>query len=111
MLIHAFSGASYYYLRNILHNYPDEACITILRNVKTAMSSHSAILIDEKVLPRVGVPLQIAQLDVAMMASLAGRERNEEDWRTVVSAADLEIQEIIAYQEQTKDKVIVIVLP
>ena len=104
-------GASYYYLRNVLHDHPDEACVKILRNIKAAMSQDSAILIDEMVLPRVGAAWQAAQLDIAMMASLAGRERGEADWRAVVVEAGLCIRSMELYEETMGDTVIVVELP
>lgn len=89
--------ASYYYLRNALHDHPDVACITLLQNTKSAMSPKSTIFIDEKVLPNVGAPLKTVQLDISMMASLAGRERSEGDWKKIVEAAELKIAELVTY--------------
>nr|UZP47903.1 putative O-methyltransferase [Cladonia uncialis subsp. uncialis] len=102
--------ASFYYLRNILHDYPDVGCVTLLKNIKPAMSCDSAILIDEIVLPDVDTQWQAAQLDISMMASLAGRERSETEWRKVVDAAGLKIEQILAYDEEMGDKVIVVML-
>ena len=104
-------GASYYYLRNVLHDYPDEACVAILRNIKAAMSQSSTILIDEMVLPRVGAAWQAAQLDIALMASLAGRERSEADWRALVVRAGLSIRSMELYEETMGDTVIVVEIP
>lgn len=77
------------------------------------MSSHSTILVDEKVLTEVGVPLpwRIAQLDLGLMASLAGRERTEAEWRNVARAADLEVREVLAYNKDTEDHLLVFVMP
>ena len=104
-------GASYYYLRNVLHDFPDEACVSILRNIKAAMSQSSTVLIDEMVLPRVGAAWQAAQLDIALMASLAGRERSEADWRALVVKAGLSITSMELYEEMMGDTVIVVGIP
>ena len=79
--------------------------------MKAAMSSKSAILIDEIVLPDVGAQWQAAQLDISMMASLAGRERSERDWKRVVEEAGLQIKDIFAYDEELGDGVIEVILP
>ncbi|KAJ7832037.1 O-methyltransferase-domain-containing protein [Mycena olivaceomarginata] len=39
-----------YYLANILHNWPDAPAMTILKNVRAAMGSHSRLLIHEYVI-------------------------------------------------------------
>ncbi len=103
--------ASYYYLRNVLHDHPDAARITLLRNIRSAMSRGSTILVDEKVLPDLGAPLQALQLEMCMLASLAGRGRIEADWRRVVEAAELKVADIVTYDEDARDKVITLVLP
>jgi SAM-dependent methyltransferase len=40
-------GANVYYFRNIFHNWPDEACIKILRNHAVAMRPGSKLVIDD----------------------------------------------------------------
>lgn len=87
------------------------ACVTLLRNIRAAMSYKSAILIDEIVLPDVGAQWQAAQLDIGMMASLAGRERSRGDWKRVVEEAGLRIKDINAYDEEVGDSIIAVVLP
>ncbi|KAL8729060.1 MAG: hypothetical protein Q9166_004977 [cf. Caloplaca sp. 2 TL-2023] len=104
-------GASYYYLRNILHDHPDSACATFLENIGSAMSKESTILIDEIVLLDVGAQWQAAQLDMGMMASLAGRERTKADWERVVEGAGLTIKGISVYEDEIGSSIIVVVKP
>lgn len=56
-------------------------------------------------------PWQAANLDVALVASLAGREDNQDDWAKVIEAAGLRIREIQAYNQELADNIIVAVLP
>ncbi|KAA6408781.1 MAG: O-methyltransferase [Lasallia pustulata] len=45
-------GARFYYFRNIFHDWPDEKCAEILRNLVPAMDpEYSTLLIDDFVLP------------------------------------------------------------
>ncbi|KAF8194080.1 O-methyltransferase-domain-containing protein [Pholiota molesta] len=44
------SNADIYYIRNILHDWEDSRCITILSNVRKAMSQHSRVLVHECIL-------------------------------------------------------------
>jgi demethylsterigmatocystin 6-O-methyltransferase len=77
MLITPFIGAKFYYLWNVLHDYSDEECRTLLRNTKDAMSAELSIIINELVLPdkiesEAKESEVNASLDMLLMASLAG---------------------------------------
>ena len=102
-------GASFYYLRNVLHDYPDEKCIVLLHNTVAAMSKGSKILIDEMILPDVGTRWQAAQLDIGMMSSLAAMERSKRQWYALMDSADLMIEEVYPYTAELHDSVMVVV--
>jgi demethylsterigmatocystin 6-O-methyltransferase len=51
----AITGARIYYMRNIIHDYPEDKAILILKNTIAAMAPDSVILIDDIVLPDSGV--------------------------------------------------------
>jgi demethylsterigmatocystin 6-O-methyltransferase len=65
-----------YYLRNVLHDYSDVKCVSILRNTVAAMGPESVILIDEMVVPNERASWRAMQIDITMMACLASRERS-----------------------------------
>lgn len=46
-----FPGARAYYLRNIMHDWPDDKCVIILQQIMKAMNKKSVILIDDMVIP------------------------------------------------------------
>ena len=48
------TGARAYYLCNILHDYPDFKCITLLKNTIAAMDKSSVIIIDDMTIPNTG---------------------------------------------------------
>ncbi|KAI4279366.1 MAG: hypothetical protein LQ337_000289 [Flavoplaca oasis] len=88
-------GARAYYLRTILHDWPDRACREILRNTAAAMrKGYSKILIDEMVLPDSDVPLKGAFLDLSMMALETGAERTSRQWHDLLASAGLHIEKI-----------------
>ncbi|QDS69567.1 hypothetical protein FKW77_008078 [Venturia effusa] len=69
-------GARAYYLRAILHDWPDTDCRTILRHLHAAMmKGYSTLLVDERVVPETGVDLLSAAADVTMMVNLDAKER------------------------------------
>jgi demethylsterigmatocystin 6-O-methyltransferase len=84
-------------MRNIIHNYADKKAVAILKNIIPAMSKDSVILIDNMVLPDVGLPHQAANLDVTMMAVLASRERTQKQWTDLLEPAGLKINKIYTY--------------
>lgn len=102
-------GARAYYLRNILHDWPDHKCIEILQNVKSAMTKDSRILIDEMVLPERGAPWRATQLDLAMSTCFAAMERSRADWESLLSKAGLTISKIWKYTDQLDDCIIMAV--
>jgi demethylsterigmatocystin 6-O-methyltransferase len=103
------TGAKIYYLRLILHDYPDEKCIAILKNTAAAMDEDSLIFVDEIILPNSKAYYEAVELDMFMMVSLAGAERTEKQWRTLVDTAGLRIKEIFTYNKDAGDSVISIV--
>lgn len=99
-------GAAIYYMRNIIHDYPDEQALQILRNTKTALGSESVILIDDMFLEDQGVHWQAAQIDITMMACLASRERTKSQWNDLIAKAGLRIKNVYTYTESLRDSVI-----
>lgn len=92
---HRVLGARAYYFRSIFHDWPDHKCQDILRNVVKAMTpGYSKLLINEYVLPDVGVPLYPALLDINMMALLSGMERTETQWKELLASVGLRIVKI-----------------
>lgn len=105
----AIKGAKFYYLRNILHDWPDDKCVAILKSLIPYMDKDSRILIDDMVLPNTGVHWQAAQLDLTMMAALGSVERTKEQWYALMESAGLKILHIYTYTTSLQDSVIVAV--
>ncbi|OJI99513.1 hypothetical protein ASPVEDRAFT_125078 [Aspergillus versicolor CBS 583.65] len=102
-------GAKFYYLRHVLHDWPDQQCIEILQQIIPALGPQSRILIDEVVIPATGVPWQAAFMDLLMMDSLGAIERTRLEWEELLDQAGLEIIE--SYQYDGKEQAIFVVVP
>ncbi|KAI0529963.1 S-adenosyl-L-methionine-dependent methyltransferase [Xylaria digitata] len=102
-------GARAYYLRHVLHDWPDNECIDILKNIKSAMTQESRILIDEIVLPERGAHWRVTQLDIAMGGCFAGMERSRVEWEILLGKANLGILKVVKYGEQLGDCIIIAV--
>ena len=88
-------GARVYYLRSILHDWPDDKCKLILKHLASAMKpGYSKILINELILPDQGCGIIPAQLDMTMMVCLGAMERSEKQWHELVGSAGLKIEKI-----------------
>jgi demethylsterigmatocystin 6-O-methyltransferase len=92
-------GAKFYYLRHIMHDWPDKDCIRILKNIIPAMGPESLILIDDVTLPETNVPWQVSAMVMMMMASLGGIERTKEDWESLLDRAGLKVAHIFRYDD------------
>jgi demethylsterigmatocystin 6-O-methyltransferase len=102
-------GARAYYMRKIMHDYPDEKCVAILKNITAAMGQESVILIDEIILPNKGALWRATQSDLVMMSCLAGMERSRKQWEELMEKAELRIVGVWGYVEDTGRTVIMAV--
>lgn len=89
-------GAKAYYLKMVLHDWPDEQCRQILSNIKPALKAgHSRILLNEVVVPETGAQWYETSLDVLMMTVHSAQERREREWRALVeSVGGLKVNKI-----------------
>ncbi|KAH8689511.1 O-methyl transferase B [Talaromyces proteolyticus] len=102
-------GARIYYFRNIMHDYPDDKAVAILKNIIAALGPDSVILIDDMVLPDSKVHWQATQIDITMMSALASRERTVEAWSELMQKAGLKINRIYTYTESLQDSILEVV--
>lgn len=88
-------GARVYYLHSVLHDWPDERCLQILRRLRQAMEpGYSKILINENIVLETGTSWNITSMDWTMMAMAASAERTEVQWRELLKSAGLQISGI-----------------
>jgi O-methyltransferase domain len=74
-----------YVLSAILHNWDDERAAVILRTLRAAAPPDARLLVCETVVPAGNEPHSAKWLDLLMLALLAGRERDEAQWRALLS--------------------------
>ncbi|KAG6357401.1 hypothetical protein INS49_013278 [Diaporthe citri] len=99
-------GARFYYLRQIIHDWPDDKCVEILKHLVAASGPESQILIDDMVLPDSGVPWEAATVDLTIMASLGSRERTLKEWYALLDQAGLKALHVYTYQPRRQDSII-----
>ncbi|PQE26443.1 O-methyl transferase B protein [Rutstroemia sp. NJR-2017a BBW] len=102
-------GAKFYYMRAVLHDWPDHVARKILSHINAAMNKDSVLLIDEMVLPDVGVYSQVAAIDLAMMCATGSTERTESQWKTLFAEEGLELIETRTYKPTSYESVMKVV--
>ena len=80
-------------MKFILHDWNDELCLKLLRNVTAGMKTgYSTLVIEDFILPIQGASLLAVMWDMQMMALLSAMERTERQWRNLFEQAGLEIE-------------------
>jgi SAM-dependent methyltransferase len=91
-------GADVYLLVRVLHNWPDEDCVRILRACRAAMAAEALLLLGESILEPDPAQGRVADylLDAQMMVSFGhARHRSVDEFRALLDAADLAVRRII----------------
>ncbi|PWY71776.1 S-adenosyl-L-methionine-dependent methyltransferase [Aspergillus sclerotioniger CBS 115572] len=74
-------GATIYLLLAVLHNWDDDACRAILKNLAAAMKpGYSRLLISGVLLPEVGAERRLADLDMQMWVLQLAQQRTRNFW-------------------------------
>jgi hypothetical protein len=93
------SGADAYMLSAILHDWPDDQALRILRVCRAAMTGDALLFIVEQVVHSAEVASRFsALLDIAMLVLLGGKERSREEFAALLAEADLEISAVTPTQ-------------
>jgi hypothetical protein len=103
------SGADVYLLKSIIHDWPDDQGLRILRNCRRAMAPTARLLLIELVLPAVVRPdddLETLCTDLNMLVITGGRERTEDEFVSLLRSAGLELVVIGARLAGTPYRVI-----
>ena len=94
-------GAKAYYLRAVLHDWPDKLARQILENIKVSMSKDSMLLVSEIVMPDSNAPLFNAEVDLSMMAMFSAIDRTQAQFQELFDSAGLDLVNIWTPKEIT----------
>ncbi len=84
-----------YLLRHLLHDYDDDHCIRMLRNIRRIMPLSARVLALEKTIPADDTPSPGRWLDLHVMLLTGGRERTEAEYRELFVKAGLKLLRVI----------------
>jgi hypothetical protein len=91
----AVPEADAYLLKSILHDWPDDRCVDILRSCRRAVRPDGAVLVVETLLGRPGFEVHAAFSDLNMLVMPGGRERTEEQYAALFAASGLKLTRVI----------------
>lgn len=89
------AGGDAYLMSHIIHDWPEDKCLTILTNCRRAMSAESRLLIIEMVLPAGDAPHPGKLLDMMMLVGPGGQERTEREYGELLAKAGLRLTRVV----------------
>jgi hypothetical protein len=94
------AGFDCYLMRHIIHDWTDEECGLILQNCHSAMPDDAKLLIAESVIPAGNEPFFGKLLDLTMMLIPGGKERTEEEYRTLLAEYGFEFTQVVSTETE-----------
>lgn len=88
-------GGDAYILKNILHDWPDDKAVQILRNVRTAATPHATVLLVELVIPENDREFPGKWVDLEMLLNLGARERVATEYRELLGRAGFQMTRVV----------------
>jgi hypothetical protein len=88
--------ADAYVLMDVLHDWPDDECETILRAVRRAAAAGATLLVVEAIVPEGAVDPRTAMLDVMMLVLTGGgRERTAGQLEALLTRAGFVLEAVL----------------
>src|ERR1700736_4702658 len=88
-------GGDAYILKNIIHDWPDEKAVQILRNVRAAAGPRATVLLVELIIPEHDRDFPGKWVDLEMLLNLGARERTAAEYRDLLSQAGFQITRVV----------------
>lgn len=81
------AGFDAYILKNVLHDWSDDKCTVLLERCRAAIPPYGKLIVVDSVMVPGNNPHPAKWLDLHMMVALGGRERSEDEFRSLLSRA------------------------
>jgi hypothetical protein len=85
-----------YLLKQILHDWNDDQCRTILANCARRLAGGGRIFIVEMVIPDDNSPSLASLMDLNMMVMLPGRERALKEYKVLLDGSGLKFERVLS---------------
>jgi hypothetical protein len=80
-------SADLYLVSRILCDWPDDVCLTILKNCRRAIKSGGRLILIEMLVDEVDPPAFVSQADLTMMVVLGAKERTLDEFKHLLQMA------------------------
>lgn len=87
--------ADTFIMKQVLHDWNDEECVSILRNCCQTMNGQAKLLIIERLIGAAGQTVLTHNLDITMMTVPGGRERSEQEYANLLDQSGMKISRTI----------------
>ncbi|MBA2558655.1 MAG: O-methyltransferase [Propionibacteriales bacterium] len=91
------AGADAYVIKSVLHDWDDEQCLQILRNVLVALDGKpdGRVIIVESIVPELNEWDFSKLMDIEMMVNVGGRERTRTEWAALLERSGFQLTDVI----------------
>ncbi|TGD87158.1 hydroxyneurosporene methyltransferase [Mycolicibacterium sp. CH28] len=89
------AGGDAYLLKNIIHDWPDDKALQILRNVRSAAQPGATVLLVEMIVRDDGRDGPENWVDLEMLLNLGSRERTESEYRDLLCQAGFRMTRVV----------------
>jgi C-methyltransferase len=93
--VDALPRADAYLLMEVLHDWSDQECVTILGAIRRAAPDHATLLVIESLIPEGVADPRAYTLDVIMLAVTGGRERTANQLSALFDRAGFRLDKVI----------------
>lgn len=89
------AGGDLYVMKNIIHDWSDAEALTILRNIRAAVTDGGKLVLLEMVLPERASSFIGHLLDLEMLLMVSGRERTRSEYEQLLRQAGFQLTRVI----------------
>lgn len=89
------SGGDAYVLKNVIHDWPDDKAVQILRNVRAVAGARATVLLVELVIPEHNREFLGKWADLEMLLCAAARERTAAEYRDLLTQARFRMTRVV----------------
>lgn len=88
-------GGDLYVLKSVIHDWPDEKALMILRNIRSAAAPGTTLLLVETVIPEHDREFLGKWSDLEMLLGINARERTEAEFRALYEQAGFRLTRVV----------------
>jgi hypothetical protein len=89
------TGGDAYVLKHIVHDWPEDKALEILRNVRAAIPEHGKLLLVEMVPTEDNEPHSAKLVDLWLMLLVGGKERTKAQYADLLSRAGFKLERVV----------------